>query len=174
MPKNRTLLQFKVHSTSAEFHWRHRVNTRSQVSPQCTPLMRKAGGPPTVPSDSSHAFPSLDNPLISAGAVEGYFIIVIAQKNPLFEAPPALIHPGASAVGLDSLECLPDQSLGNVERLCHVPRLLPLPSWRCLHAGRHTANKQALYECMLIRIAALRPVWRVRREGRVQTQLRVQ
>jgi hypothetical protein len=30
------------------------------------PLMRKAGAP--APSDSSHAFPSLDNPLISAAA----------------------------------------------------------------------------------------------------------
>src|SRR5690606_24626385 len=37
-----------------------------------------------------------------------------------------LIHSGASAVGFDALECLPDKSLGNVERLCHAPRLLPL------------------------------------------------
>jgi hypothetical protein len=66
MPKNRTLLQFKIHATSAEFHWRTPSEHAAQVSRQCPPLMRKAGDPSTVLSDGSHAFPSLDNPLISA------------------------------------------------------------------------------------------------------------
>jgi hypothetical protein len=55
------------------------------------------------------------------------------DEQPLQESAPP---PAASGkVGLDPFVCLPNQLLGNHERLCLAHRLLPLYGWSMSKAG---------------------------------------